>query len=178
MNFLDLAQKRRSCRSYSDRAVSRESLERCLQAARLAPSACNSQPWRFIVVAEESLRQELGRRAFGGLYQMNQFALGAPVLIAVVREASAYAAMIGAVLRGTSYSLLDIGIACEHLVLQAEEEGLGTCWIGWFNERAVKKTLEIPFYKKVEVIISLGYPSERKDQKKNRKELHEISEFR
>jgi len=178
MSFLELAKKRRSCRSYSSRSVSRESLERCLEAARLAPSACNSQPWHFIVITDEALRSEVVRHAFSGIYKINEFARTAPVLVAVVREASAYAALLGAAFRGTSYSLIDLGIACEHFILQAEQEGLGTCWIGWFNEKAIKKLLKIPFSKRVEILISVGYPPEPQGPKKNRKELHEIAEFR
>ncbi len=178
MSFLDLVQQRRSCRRYSDKPVPSDCLARCVEAARLAPSACNSQPWRFIIARQDPLRRELGQRAFSGIYKMNEFARSAPVLVAVVRESSAYAALLGAAFRGTSYSLIDLGIACEHFVLQAQEEGLGTCWIGWFDAKAVKKILRIPFYKRVEILISLGYPPEPLAMKKNRKESRQICEYR
>lgn len=177
MNFLELVRKRKSLRKYSPKPVSRETIDRCLEAARLAPSACNSQPWSFIVVDEEKIKNELADKAFSGVYSTNSFAKNAPVLIVVVTEQASYAARLGGFFRGTEYSLIDIGIACEHLVLQAEEEGLGTCWLGWFNEKAVKKVLDIPKEKKVNVIISMGYPGKEETRKKIRKPLSEIRKF-
>jgi nitroreductase len=91
---------------------------------------------------------------------MNSFARKAPVWVVVVREKSGYVARLGGFLRGVKYSLIDTGIAAEHLVLQAEEEGLGTCWLGWFNERVIKRGLGIPRDKSVDIIISMGYPAE------------------
>jgi len=79
------------------------------------------------------------------------------VIVAVVSEKSKFSARIGGMFRGTKYYLIDIGVAIEHFVLQAEELGLGTCWIGWFNERAVKSILEIPHRKKIDILIALGY---------------------
>lgn len=178
MELLDLIRRRRSCRKYVSKPVPRESLERCLEAARLAPSACNSQPWRFIVVEDPATKDELCRKAFSGLYRMNAFAAGAGALVVVVRENSKFVARVGGHVRGLEYSLIDIGIACEHLVLQAEEEGLGTCWLGWFNERAVKKLLGIPRGKRADLIISVGYPETEDLPEKPRKALSDICEFR
>lgn len=178
MSFLELVRARQSTRLYSSAEVPREAIERCLEAARLAPSACNAQPWRFIVVDRDPLRKELAQQAFSGLYAMNRFAAGAPVLIVVVTERSTYFARLGGQFRGVQYSLLDIGIACEHLILQAAEEGLGTCWLGWFNEKAVKRLLGLPRAAKVDVIISLGYPAEPGLREKRRKPLEEIREYR
>ena len=96
-------------------------------------------------------------RAFGGIYSINSFCKTAPVIVAVISEKSKFLARIGGMFRGTKYYLIDIGIACEHFVLQAEELDLGTCWIGWFNEQAVKSTLNIPQNKKIDILIALGY---------------------
>jgi len=178
MSFLKLVHRRRSCRRYTDRPVSRESLCRCLEAARLAPSACNAQPWRFIVVEDGPLRKKLAQAAFSGTGGMNAFAKEAPALVVVVRETMGYASLMGAAFKGTPYSLIDLGIACEHFILQAEEEGLGTCWIGWFNKRRVERILNVPFYRNIDIIISVGRPAEGLDPKKKRKELFEIGEFR
>lgn len=174
MKFLDLVKKRYSARSYLTRSVPKESIERCLEAARLAPSACNSQPWFFIVVDEHSMKNELGKRAFSGIYSINSFAKGAPVLVVVARVKSSYAVRLGGFLRGINYSLIDIGIACEHFVLQAQEEGIGTCWIGWFNERQVKKMLGLSSREKVDVIISMGYPEKKEAHQKVRKSVEEM----
>ena len=177
MGFLELVKNRYSVRSYLAKNVSRDILERCLEAARLAPSACNSQPWYFIVVDNPELKEKLAEAAFSGIYSLNDFAKKAPVLVAVITEKSCYAVTLGAALRGTQYNRIDIGIACEHFVLEAEEEGLGTCWIGWFNERAAKKILKVLPWKKIDVMISLGYPDNAGPQKKERKPLSEISKF-
>lgn len=178
MSFLDLAKKRQSCRKYSSRKVSRESITRCLEAARLAPSACNSQPWHFIVVTDSDLKQKVAEVAFSGMYSMNAFAKEAPVLVVVIREHSRYVARLGGSLRGVQYSLIDLGIVCDHFTLQAVEEGLGTCWLGWFNERAVKKILDVPRGGKIDVILSLGYPEKEDVRLKNRKDLSVMSDMR
>ena len=176
MSFLELVRKRQSERKYSDKPVPREVVERCIEAARLAPSACNSQPWTFMVV-EGELKNRLAAAAFSGLYSMNSFAARAPVLIVVVTERSKYVARLGGQIRGVQYSLIDIGIACEHLILQAAEEGVGTCWLGWFNEKAVKRTLGLAKSDRVDIIISLGYPETEKLRDKIRKEPDEIRRF-
>jgi nitroreductase len=177
MTFLELVRKRRSVRAYEPARVSRDVLERCLEAARLAPSACNSQPWRFIVVDDPTLKAEVAGAAFTGMYSMNTFAADAPVLIAVVRERSKFAAALGGLFRGVHYALIDVGIACEHLVLQAEEEGLGTCWLGWFNEKAVKRILRLGAKDKVDIMISVGYPAPEDRRDGQRKPLGEITRF-
>ncbi len=178
MKFLELAKKRRSFRHYSPEPVTRETVERCLDAARLAPSACNSQPWRFIVVDEPGQRQRLANAAFSGIYSMNRFAGEAPVLIAIITERSKLAAKLGGHFRGVKYSLIDVGIACEHLILQAAEEGLGSCWLGWFSEKRVKKALGLPRGTKIDVMICLGRPAEGiSDREPVRKSMDEIRRY-
>jgi len=154
---MDLIKHRKSIRNFLDKPVEREKIMLCLEAARLAPSASNSQPWRFIVVDDEQLKNKLCDAAFGGLYFINSFCKTAPVLIVIISEKSKFLTRIGGMFRGVKYYLIDIGITGEHFVLQAEELGLGTCWIGWFNERAVKSILNIPQQKKIDVLIALGY---------------------
>lgn len=177
MNFLELANKRQSVRKYLAKSVPKDVLDRCIEAARLAPSACNSQPWSFIVVDNEELKNKLADKAFSGIYSMNSFTKSAPVLIVVITERSRYVANLGGYFRGIQYSLIDIGIACEHFILQAVEEGLGACWLGWFNEKAVKKVLSIPKEKKVDIMISVGYPETEEIRDKIRKPLSEIRQF-
>jgi nitroreductase len=171
MNFLTLVKKRKSIRKYSSRPVPREMIDSCLEAARLAPSACNSQPWSFIVVDDEKIKNEIVKKALSGIYKMNDFVREAPTLIVVLTEHSTYIARMGGQLRHVKYSLIDIGIACEHLILRAVELGLGTCWLGWFNEKAVKKVLGLPKSKKIDVMISLGYPEVADGKDKKRKSL-------
>jgi nitroreductase len=178
MAILDVIRQRRSIRHFLDRPVEREKIMTCLEAARLAPSACNAQPWRFIVVDDKQLKDRLCDAAFGGIYSMNSFCKRAPVIVVVVSEKSKFLTMIGGLFRGTQYYLLDIGIAGEHFVLQAEELGLGTCWIGWFNERAVKSVLKVPKDKKVDILIALGYyDTGRVRSKHDREPIDKIASF-
>ena len=157
MALLDLLKQRKSVRDFRDRPVEREKIMMCLEAVRLAPSASNSQPWKFIVVDDRQLKNKLCDAAFGGIYSTNSFCKMAPVVVVVISEKSKFLARIGGMFRGTKYCLIDIGIAGEHFVLQAEELGLGTCWIGWFNERTVKSMLNIPQHKKIDILLALGY---------------------
>ena len=177
MSFLNLVSKRQSVRSYKPNPVSHEIIDRCIEAARLAPSACNSQPWSFIVIDNPKIKSKVASTIFSGMYSMCSFAESAPVLIAVITEKPKLSAAIGGHIKGTKYNLIDIGIACEHLVLQAAEEGLGTCWLGWFNEKKVKKELNLPKSTKIDVIISLGYPLDETIREKQRKSIDEIRRY-
>ena len=177
MNFLDLIRKRKSIRKYAPGTVSREIIGRCLEAARLAPSACNSQPWYFLVVDDEALKCKVGEAAFSGPYSMNAFAKNASALVVVVRAKSKGFARFGGFVRVVQYNLIDIGIACEHFVLQAAEEGVGTCWLGWFDEKAVKKVLGIPKDKKADIMISLGYPEGAVPGERPRKPAEAVGGF-
>ena len=178
MALLDLLKHRKSIRDFLDRPVERKKIMMCLEAARLAPSACNSQPWKFIVVDDRQLKDKLGDAAFRGIYSMNSFCKMAPVMVVVVSEKSKFLARIGGMFRGTKYYLIDIGVAIEHFVLQAEDLGLGTCWIGWFNERAVKSVLEIPHRKKIDILIALGYyDREETRSEHSREQIDKIASF-
>jgi nitroreductase len=166
-NFLELARKRQSDRSYSDQPVEKEQLLRCLQAARLAPSACNSQPWFFVVVDKPELQDEMAGMLSGAI--MNKFAGQAPVLIAAVSEKPALIPRLAGYIKKKPYYLMDLAMAVEHLCLQAASENLGTCILGWFNEKGVKKLLGIPRSKRVPLVITLGHPQESTPREKNRK---------
>lgn len=177
MPFLELVQRRNSCRAYAATPVPREVLDRCCDAARLAPSACNSQPWLFHVIDEPALRARVADAAFSGAYTMCAFAKTAPVLVVVETLRSTYTARLGAFLRGVQYNLIDVGIAGEHFALQAAEEGLGTCWLGWFNARAVKKALQLPRGAQVDIIFSVGYPLDATPREKVRKTLDDVRRY-
>ena len=177
MNFLELVKKRQSIRKYLPKTVSRETIDKCIEAARLAPSACNSQPWKFIVVDNPDKTSELANAAFSGIYSMCTFVKKASVIIVVITEKSSYAARVGSFLKNIQYSLIDIGIACEHFALQAAEKNVGTCMIGWFSEKKVKKYLKLPKSAKIDMLISMGYPEDEETREKNRKPIEEIREF-
>ena len=177
MKFLDLVKACQSVRKYLDKPVEREKIERCLEAARLAPSANNSQPWSFIVVDDPKLKEAVARKTFDKLISFNRFSLQAPVLILLLSERPSFISRIGSAIKDKQFSLIDIGITAEHLCLQAAEEGLGTCMLGWFNEKGVKKLLNIPPLKRVELIITMGYPESNQIRPKKRKPIDQIKSY-
>ena len=177
MDFLDLVKVRQSVRKYLNKPVEREKIERCLEAARLAPSANNSQPWRFIVIDDPKLKEAVARKTFDSVISFNRFSLQAPVLILIISERPSFFSRIGGAVKDKKFSLIDIGIAAEHLCLQATEEGLGTCMLGWFDEKRVKKLLNIPQQRRVELIITAGYPESDKIRPKKRKPMDQIRSY-
>jgi len=155
MEFYEVVRKRSSIRKYKDRPVEEEKLRRILEAARLAPSAANRQPWHFIVVRDPKVKEEL-KAAYG-----REWFYTAPVIICACGDPSS--AWVRS--DGKSYLDVDVAIAMEHLILAAAAEGLGTCWIGAFDEEAVKKALGIPEGISVIALTPLGYPAEEKGEK-------------
>ncbi len=148
---------RYSVRGYQDRPIEREKILKIVEAARLAPSTSNVQPWRFIVVEDPGLRDALVEKGMG-IVVPNRWAKEAPVIIVICAHLDWIVHRLGAKAAGLQYYLLDIGIAGEHMVLAATEMGLGTCWIGWFRAEAIKKILNIPTGWKVVALLTLGYP--------------------
>ena len=147
--FLDLAEKRRSVRAYKPDDVPEEMLQTVLEAGRLAPSTCNKQPWRFIVV-----RSETGRRALGAAYAREWF-WKAPLVIAVcILPKEAWTRSHD----GKNYAMADGALAMDHLQLAAAELGLGTCWIGAFDPAAAREILGLPDGVEIVGMTPLGFP--------------------
>lgn len=176
MKFIELIQKRQSVRKYSGKAIEKEKILRCIEAARLAPSACNAQPWKYIVIDEPELKNKVARETFSVVAPFNKFALQAPVIIAIVMEKPNFLSQFGGRVKDKDFYLIDIGITAEHFCLQAAEEGLGTCIIGWFNEKAVIKLLSIPSRKRIGLLITVGYTADE-PRKKKRKNLSDMSSY-
>jgi nitroreductase len=176
-SFLKLVRDRQSVRSYTTNPIEPDKLERCLEAARLAPSACNAQPWKFLVVDEPVLKAEVAQAASSKLLGMNHFTLQAPILIVIVIERANLTSNLGQVIKDREFPLIDLGIATEHFCLQATAEGLGTCILGWFDESRVKKLLSIPRNKRVGLIVTLGYSASTEVRDKRRKEIKEIVSY-
>ena len=172
--FLSLVRRRRSVRKYRPDPVEKEKILRCLEAARLAPSACNAQPWTFIVVDDPQLKNALADMTNDPWLPLNRFARQAPVHVVVVVEKSNWTSRLGAAVKKRDFPWIDLGIAAEHFCLQATAEGLGTCMLGWFHEKQVRALLGIPEKSRVGLIITLGYPADPLDQPKVRKEVEEI----
>jgi nitroreductase len=130
------------------------------------------------VVDDRGLKNKLCATALSGIYSINSFCKTAPVIVIVISQKSKFLVKIGEMFRGTKYYLIDIGIYCEHFVLQAKDLGLGTCWIGWFNETAVKSTLNIPKSKKIDILIALGYyDREKLGPEHGREPIDKIASF-
>ncbi|MGC8765610.1 MAG: nitroreductase family protein [Brevinematia bacterium] len=177
MSFLELVRTRRSVRNYLQRPVEREKILKCIEAARLAPSACNSQPWKFIVVDDIELKNKIATETFGRVISFNQFSFQAPVIVVVVIESANITATLGRMIKNIPYQYIDVGIAIEHFCLQATEEGLGSCILGWFNEKPVRKILNIPQSKKIAALITVGYPESSEAVEKIRKPVEEVLSF-
>ena len=167
-DMLELIRSRQSDRKYHNIPIEEEKLERIIEAGRMAPSACNAQPWKFIVVTEPALIEKLAEAASARILGMNVFVGQAPALIVIVRESVNLTSKIGGTIKSKDYSHIDIGIASENICLQAEAEGLGSCMIGWFDEGMVRKLLGIPSSKRVYLIITLGYSRSEKSVKKRK----------
>lgn len=174
MDFSELASVRQSERKYLDKPVERSKILKCLETARLSPSACNSQPWRFIVVDNPDLRAVVADCASS--LGMNKFVAQAPVIVAVVLEKMNMLAKIGSVLGDKEYNLIDIGIAANQFCLQARDLGLGTCIVGMFDEKRVKKLLDVSGGKRIPLLITVGY-TDAPLRGKQRKSLEQISSW-
>jgi len=176
-SFMDLVEARVSIRRFRDEPVPRERILRCLEAARLAPSAENAQPWRFLVIDDPEVKREFADKAFSGAYRVTRFAAEAPVLVLILAKLNLFTHRLGRQIQGVHFHLIDIGIAGEHLVLQAEEFGLGSCWIGWFDIRKTRRFFRIPKKYRIVSMLALGPYDKKPSRNRKRKTLEEIASF-
>ncbi len=167
MDLYEAIQKRRSFRKLTDQQIPDDVLHRVLNAGRLAPSAVNLQPWRFIVVRSPMIQEELVECTRGG--KQLHLGLGDVTLIACGNERDCYQRQ-GNFMKTFA---IDVAIALDHIMLAATAEGLATCWIGAFDEKKVKEVLNIPAPWRVVAMTPLGYPDET-PKFPGRKPLEEI----
>ena len=173
-DFQKLVSSRFSCRSYLPDPVPREDIEKILEAARLAPSACNKQPWRFAVITDGSLRARLLEE--GSLPGINMnWAKTAPVILVLGMKRSLVTHKVAPLISNVDYSLIDLGIAGEHAVLEATELGYGTCWIGWIKPKDVRKIVGWPKEILPQALITLGKPASAPENRTPRLSLDEIA---
>ncbi len=174
---LEVIKRRKSIRKYSSRAVEKEKIIKMAEAARLSPSASNKQPWRFVAVTDPDLVKQATASALGSI---NAWARSAPCLMvgcSVRKDVITH--WIAEAASGVKFHILDLGIAMEHMVLQAEALGLSTCWVGWFSERKLKKILNIPAGWRVVSLLTVGYKHEKLAPKTKKKlPLEKILTFR
>jgi len=163
MDLMEAIRRRRSVRSYRDKDVPENILQRILEAARLAPSAKNRQEWRFVVVTDAKTRQQLRQAAKG-----QRFVGEAPVVVAGVATETGYVMSCG-----VPAAHVDVAIAMEHVALAAAAEGLGTCWIGAFYQEEAREALGVPDDCMVVALMPLGYPADTPGEKR-RKPLDDV----
>ena len=174
MNFTEIAQQRQSCRSYDEsRSVEPEKLDAILEAARLAPSACNGQPYHFTVCRGEAAKKVAAATMGLG---MNKFAVQAPVLIVISEKPYVKSAAMGAKVKNNDYRSIDIGIATAYLTAEATAQGLSTCILGWLEDAKIREIcgLDMP----VRLVITLGYAKKSDPLRtKKRRDLTELVSF-
>lgn len=171
MNFSDLIKERQSCRSYdSERMVEKEKIQAILEAGRMAPSACNGQPYHFTVCQGEAATA-VAKATMG--MGMNKFAVQAPVMIVISEKPYVKSAALGAKLKGNDYRSIDIGIATAYLTAAATELGLSTCILGWLDDAKIREICGLT--EPVRLVITLGYAKEDDVlRQKKRKEYSEL----
>ena len=170
MNFMEIVLTRQSCRAYDEaRIVEREKLDAILEAARLAPSACNGQPYHF-TVCKGDLAKDVAKatQSMG----MNKFASQAPVMIVISEMPYTKTAAMGAKVKNNDYRSIDIGITTAYLTAEAAAQGLGTCILGWFDDDKIRKLCGIEY--PVRLVVTVGYPADDVIRPKKRKEIAEL----
>ena len=175
MDFLEIARTRQSCRSYDEtRPVEQEKLEAILEAARLAPSACNGQPYHFTVCRGEAAKDAAAAVTGMG---MNKFASQAPVLIVVSEEPYVKSAAMGARLKKNDYRSMDIGIAVAYLTAEAAAQGLSTCILGWLDDEKLRQVCGLS--QPVRLVVTVGYAREGDPlREKKRRDIAELVSWR
>jgi len=175
-DFFELCTRRQSCRKFSDKPVEREKLVRCVEAARLAPSACNSQPWRFVVVDDPQAVAQIAKA--GQPTGSNTFLDGAKAFIVLIEEHAVLMPGIRPIFDSQYFAAGDLGIVSAYLCLEATAQGLGNCQIGIFSREAVCQALGLDFSKtRINTLIAIGYPENDAIRPKSRKPLEETCRF-
>ena len=174
MNFTEIAEIRQSCRSYDlERDVEDEKLMRVLESARLAPSACNGQPYHVTVCKNDAAKSVA--KAVGGM-GMNKFAKDAPIMLVISEESYVPSAALGAKIKKNDYRSIDIGILSAYITAEATAQGLGSCILGWLDDGKIREACSIKGT--IRLVITLGYPTDDdKLRSKKRKSLDELVSF-
>lgn len=174
--YLELVKRRESCRNFDpNRTVEREKLERCAEAARLAPSACNSQPWRYLIVTNPDyaaklrpLMQELG---------MNKFVNECPAFVVVLEEPTRLKVSVTSKFKDQDFAPIDVGLSTSQFCYEAAEQGLSTCIIGWHNEPKIKELFGIDKVSRVRLVLCVGYAASGELREKKRKPIEQVFQY-
>lgn len=177
MDFKKVVQTRRSIRKYSSKPIKRTILDSIFEMVRLSPSAENSQGWQFVVIDDPQKKEALTAQAFSGVFIM-PWVKTAPVIVVMLSQKKLLPNLFGTKLAKIDYQCLDAGIAGEHLVLAAQNHGISTCWLGWFNKEKVRTFLNIPKNYEIYSLFTLGYKAndyEPREQK--RKPIEDVVSY-
>lgn len=158
MEFIDVIKSRRSVRKFSDQEIENEKIEQILECARLAPSWANKQCWSFVIVKDKE-KIELLSKSTG---MVNRWLREIPIIIVACGDPN-----LSGVRENIVYFMVDVAIATEHLILSATDLGLGSCWIGAFDENRIKEILGIPDNIRVVALVPLGYPAKKAGMQEN-----------
>ena len=172
MNFLEIAQARQSCRKYDTRPVETEKIESIIEAVRLSPSACNGQPYHLTVCRGDKA-QAVAKACMG--MGMNAFATQAPVMMVLSEMPYNKTAALGAKVKGNDYRSIDIGIAVAYLTAEAAAQGLGTCILGWLDDKKIRDICGIDH--PVRLVVTVGYPADTPREKKRKSRDQLVSEI-
>jgi nitroreductase len=164
MEVIEAIKSRRSIRKFKEEKIDKNTLEKIIEAARLSPSAMNNQPWHFIIVSDKKRLNAINEAC-------NQNWNAPHIIIPVINPEKSWVRS-----DGENYWQIDMAISTQSMVLTAWEEGLGTCWVGAFDEERIKKSLGIPEKMRVMVILPIGYPDQERGIVENRKQ-HEILHY-
>ncbi len=174
MDFLEIAKTRQSCRSYAQTPVEQEKLDAVLEALRLAPSACNGQPY-FVTVCRGETAKAVAAACQG--MGMNKFASQAPVVLVLSEKAYVKTAAVGSKVKHNDYRSIDIGIAAAYMTAEATAQGLGSCILGWLDDEKIRKICDLT--QPVRLVITLGYAQEGDPLRpKKRKDLSDLTAYR
>jgi nitroreductase len=174
-DYFELIQKRESCRDFDARPVEKEKLERCVEAARLAPSACNSQPWKYLVVTNPEMVKKL--RPMMQDLGMNKFVDACPAFAIVLEEKAKLKVTVSQRFKDQDFAPIDVAFSASQFCYAATEQGLSTCIIGWHNEPKIKEMFNLEKHERVRLILAVGYAKSDKLREKRRKPIEEMSEF-
>lgn len=174
-DFMDLCLRRQSCRSFADRFVEHEKLVRCVEAARLAPSACNSQPWEFVIVEKPDVVDRVAKctQQLG----LNSYISGARAFFIILEDRAKLIPQIKGIVESQTFAKGDIGGAAAYLCLEAESLGIGTCMLGVYDREKICMLVDIPQERRIRALIAAGYPDDPAVRPKARKPLEDVVRF-
>ena len=175
-DYFDLIYRRESCRNFDpNRPVEKEKLQRCAEAAWIAPSACNGQPWKYLIVTNEALKEKL--RPLMMELGMNKFVKNCPAFAVVLEEATVLKVSLSQKFKDQDFAPIDVAFSASQFCYAATEQGLSTCIIGWHNEQKIRELFGLPKTTRVRLILAIGYAADETLRKKQRKPIDDVIRF-